>query len=344
MPKIQPLEQTAKQKQGNSFNTLAQLPTDVRAKFQKLGGKKYHTYNIVSELLKLNTPLKKGYIRTLGCTDIFEERNGNFKSKLCRNRACIHCNNIKTANLINGYKKEIQPKIENGDVYLLTLTRKSVSSRNLRSTIQEMNKNFSNIIRVLNEKRNWGISGIRVIEVTNAPLTDSGYHPHIHALIWGDNLPTNFENIIFLEWQKRYGSILASKKGYDIKKANSNSFKELFKYVTKMSVSKIDKKTKTFYPEIINTTLVALHRLRTIQSFGKLKKEIIPKEPKIIVIEAKTIETRRFMWNEKDWHCTDDVNLVLSGNKQETKYVPLKMPIPIGELVKKYVVKLKNSG
>lgn len=344
MPKVDTLNHTAKLEGGISLDKLAQLPTNVRLKYQKIAGKKYATYSIVSQLAQLNTPLKKQYINTLNCTSQIVERNGTYKTKLCRNRCCSYCNNVKTANLINGYEKEINIQIDNKKAFFVTLTRKNVSAENLRFTIQEMHKNFSNITRVLNEKRNWKISGIRSVEVTYNENCNT-YHPHLHIIIWGDNMPGDWQKILLDEWQNRYGK-LVSKKAQDIRIADKGSFKELFKYVTKMTVNKSKKGTKTFYPQVIDNTLQSLKGLRTIQSFGSLKKEVTPPEQKIIVDKSSTILDRVFYWNVCDWHTIEDNGCIIdfTGNKQKTIYTPLKIPLPIGDIVKKYVITLQNSG
>ena len=331
MTKVDTLHELPKLLESYALDKLAQLPTQVREKYQKIGGKKYQTYNIVSSLVKLNSPLKKQYINTLNCTNNIIERGGIFKTKLCRNRSCSYCNNIKTANLINGYEKQINSKIELGDAYFLTLTRQNVKGEFLRATIQEMQKNFTNLLRVLNERRKWKVSGIRSFEVTWNKDKNT-YHPHIHAIIWGDNLPIDWKDIIVKEWQKRYNKTLVSKKGQSIEKADKGSFKELFKYVTKMTVvshkGQEKKKIKTYYPEVIDTTLRALSRLRVIQPFGNVKKEPTNPTPKIIIDKSDTIRDIVWNWNVSDWHFIDDNGYIhdFTGNKPTCLYNPLPLP------------------
>jgi plasmid rolling circle replication initiator protein Rep len=333
MTKLGTLHEFPKLLESYALDKLAQLPTQVTEKYKKIGGKKYQTYNIVSSLVQLNTSLKKQYINTLNCSSQIIEREGLFKTKLCRNRSCSYCNNIKTANLINGYQDQINAKIEEGKAYFLTLTRQNVKGEILRPVIQEMQKNFTNILRVLNERRNWKISGIRSFEVTYN-LDHNTYHPHIHAIIWGENLPKDWQQVLIQEWQNRYNKTLVSKRGQDIKKADKGSFKELFKYVTKMTVvshknNKTKEKIKTFYPEVIDTTLRALSRLRVIQPFGNLKKAKISSTPRVIIDKSDNIRDIVWSWSVSDWHYIDDNGYIhdFTGNKPNFVFKPLKIPL-----------------
>jgi plasmid rolling circle replication initiator protein Rep len=314
---------------GAPFNKLEQLPTDERKKWLKKARKKYHTQSVTTELLKLKSPLYKQYLRALNCSNTLTFKNGKIKAELCRTRICVYCNNIRTANLINGYQEEIEKQIKGEKAFFVTLTRQNIESGFLRSTIKDMNSKFTNIIRVLNEKRNWSISGIRAVETTyNNKRND--YHPHIHAIVYGDNLPDDWQSIFLQEWKGRHKKGEVSLKGQKIQQATPGTMKELFKYFTKMANKGKNKNEIEFYPEALDIILRAYKGLRTIQNFGKLKK-VNEEPPKHEVTETETPgNVYAAYWEKNDWRAYDHMgnNFLLTNYKPIATWKALKIEPP----------------
>ena len=324
------------------FNKLGQLPTQEKEKWLKRARKKYATTQVVKDLLKLKTPLKKQYERAKDCSIFLSFEDGKVKTRLCRTRICVYCNNIRTANLINGYDSELGNKINQGKAYFITLTRKNVKAEFLRATIKKMNSDLANMVRVFNEKRKWNISGIRAQETTyNHKRND--YHPHIHIIAYFDNeAPENWEKLFLKEWETRHNSGEVNKKGQNIKPATRGSLKELFKYVSKMANKKkdkndFDKKEKKheveYYPEALDIILRAYYKTRVIQNFGKLRK--VKEDLSKNITEPTLIETRYkefAIWKGNDWlYYTNESNtdnFFLSGYQPKTIWKPLKIEPP----------------
>ena len=245
----------------NFLDTLAQLPTTDQT-LRKKARSKYYTNQIVAPLLYLDSPLHKQYQRAYYCNHTIVQEGNKFKSKYCNSRACHICNRIRTAKAMNGYMKQFS---DLKDLKFTTLTFRNVNKDDLRSSIIEMTKRLTDIIRVLRERRKIGISGIRKIEVTYNGDTDT-YHPHIHLL--HDN---DCGDMIIEEWIKRYGE-RASLGGQDTRSANKDSFNELFKYSTKVSYKAKGDKAHKIYIHALDSILISLDRLRTFQPFGIIKK------------------------------------------------------------------------
>jgi len=152
-----------------------------------------------------------------------------------------------------------------------------------------MCKNFTNILRVIRERHKVKISGIRKIEVTYNSKENT-YHPHLHIMI---DKRQGAE--LIAQWMDRYPS--ASRKGQDTRPVNKSSFNELFKYNTKI----LAKAGKGFsiYATALDVIMQALHKRRTFQTFGAVKKVKISEDiTELQSFEAEGIEATEF---KKEW-------------------------------------------
>ena len=255
----------------SKLDTLAQLPTKQKkgglTTLQKRARSKWFTSKIVtplilhSQYIEKDENFRKYFSNAFYCSHILTQRDKKVKTKYCNTRICNQCNRIRTAKLINGYISQLINK----DLSFVTLTIKNVNKDDLKASISKMIKDMSNIIRVLRERKKIDVNGIRKIEVTYNEKTNM-YHPHIHLLVDGA------ENLIVNEWLKRNTTSLI--QAQDIRKANKESLNELFKYTTKIGLSKStkDRNTIKINVEPLYNIVKALHKKRAIQPFGSIKK------------------------------------------------------------------------
>lgn len=247
------------------FNKLAQLPTILQSadiqKFNRRARSKWYTDKVSVPLSQLDSPLSKYYENSLKCNSSIKRKGKKLTSSYCNARHCNTCNRIRTAKAINHYGKQFESYT---DLEFTTLTIPNCSAENLKVTIEKMIKLFSNITRVIREKRKIDFNGIRKIEITYNSQKDT-YHPHIHVLHSG-----NCGNMFVEEWLKRFSE--ASIKAQDTKKATQGSLNELFKYTTKILIkNSIDKNTIDVFLPAIDNIIVSMQNKRSFQTFGKMK-------------------------------------------------------------------------
>jgi len=263
----------------NSINTVKTL--------QKRAKAKYLTNAYTIQLAKLKTPLQKSYNNTIyGCSNLLEQTDNKIKGHYCKNRWCIVCNRIRTAQLINGYKAVLENLPER---YFVTLTVPNVKAEILRSTIKEMTQTFQNVRKCLQKKKIY-IKGLRKLECTyNAIRGD--FHPHFHFIVSGK---ANAE-ILLKEWLKRYPD--ANERGQNIREANDGSFLELFKYFSKIITNKV------IYIKALDIIFNSMQGLRVYQPLGikKVSEEI--EEIQTQIIEDLKSAEKIWTWIEgaNDW-------------------------------------------
>lgn len=235
---------------------------------------------------------KDRYWDTWHCRRVILQEGNRLKSSLCRRRWCQTCSRIKTAELLHAYK---QPLLDLGTLYFVTLTAPTVCERELKSVIKKRIKAFQRIKD--NMRKNYGmkINGMRKLEVTH---TNGKYHPHFHLIIEGKQ-----EAELLLQlWLAQFPS--ANKHAQNItaiQTANEKSFIELFKYASKDAVKD---KSSAHASHII---YMALYTIRTVQTFGKLRKIKEPIEAKEDVALIDYRQTTSDIWVYED-SCIDYVN------------------------------------
>lgn len=232
---------------------------------------KFFTNHICYHLEQLQSPLKNSYSYTrFRCMKDMTQEGVKVVTEYCRHRWCNNCNRIRTMKLMNGYSKPLSLMKEPRHV---VLTIVNVSGAELRSTIKQMQKNSTNILRrlkYLNKKeRKDIINAIRKIETTYNLYEDT-YHPHFHFIIDGYD---NAERLID-EWLNTYpSSTRINQKNIEIK--NAKGLIEVFKYTTKMATTikkENDKKETMICIPALDTIFQAMSGLRTFQTFGNIKK------------------------------------------------------------------------
>jgi len=236
-------------------------------------------------------------------------------SSLCKTRMCHKCACIRTANLINGYSAELEPIMKKKDLYFLTLTIPTVHWTQVKEQFKLLYSSFDRIRKDLNKKVQRGkmkkFRGIRKLEFTHGQI--SGHvHLHFHLLVEGK------QNAEFLvkKWLIEHSS--AKEWCQDIRLADKNSLKEMFKYLSKPTFKIKDKKNnieRTVYlpneeqVQVFNACYEAVKGRRLVQPFGGLKKvseEIEDEEEEkedegfenLVAQELGNFEGRIWKWNK----------------------------------------------
>lgn len=233
---------------------------------KKRASAKHISYNFFNNMLHhCEIENEKSFQNALKCSDELRlnEYNTNGKkkekisSKFCKNRLCVICNRIRSAQ----HQDKYLPIIKEWDSYFLTLTRRNVPYKELEKTICDMYE-FFRLFRYQNRKLK--IKLIRKLECTyNAERND--YHPHYHIIIQGYD---NAKKLLQM-WLNRYPEV-TSYLGQDIRKTNMNSLKELFKYFTKLYSPPKDVKTEDFFVnyKAVENMYNAIRGKRIFQSVG----------------------------------------------------------------------------
>jgi hypothetical protein len=190
---------------------------------------KYLSKQLATKLIKENpgSDLTGSYIATLKCSHYLNQEGKKIITNYCKNRWCAVCNRIRTAKLISGYAPVLKSFKE---PYFVTLTKKTVCDTDLRASMDLMGKVWRDIMLCRDNRYKRKIKGIRKAECTIRPKDQ--YHYHFHVIIEGkDNAAW-----LIAEWLKRCPH--SDPKAQDMRVADEGSFKELFKYFTKLTVKK----------------------------------------------------------------------------------------------------------
>lgn len=307
------------------LDTLAQVPPNTLKSLLKRARSKWYTTAIVSRLKYLEkTLLRKYYSHAWNCNHKIFQDGQKLTSRYCNTRVCHICTRIRTAKLMHGYVDQLM-KLDN--IEFVTLTIPNCSGENLNLVIDQMLKQITLIIRNLGEKKNIKISGIRKLECTYNVFSGL-FHPHFHLLV-----DKNSGSLIVDQWLKRMPT--AKREGWDykkkcmvalqdVRKADEGSLKEIFKYTTKIIVSK--KNQINVYINPLNTILECLYKRRCFQPFGIVKmvsEDIDELDGKVYTdLEDNGGGITEWVWNECDW---------VSGKETLTGYIPPEIDINIIE-------------
>jgi hypothetical protein len=293
------------------FQGMAATPVKGQEYLKKKAKGAYFAKSLARHLSQLESPLHKAYKRTLfDCCNVLMQEGTKLTAKYCDSRWCNTCNRIRTARMINGY---LDPLTSMSEPYFVTLTIPNVSAAELRHTIVGMTTTFSNITKSFRRNAD-AIKGIRKLECTYNSHQDN-YHPHFHCIVDGSMKAKALVN----EWLNRYP--MADMKAQDIRPANPDTIRELFKYVTKI-VGKSSDGYAIFVPAL-DTIFQATYRMRTFQSFGGIRmvKEDI-EELQADEYDIEFYESVAWLWHGNDWQN-------MQTGKLLTNYVPSQKMIEL---------------
>lgn len=209
---------------------------------------------------------------------MLKDKNGNVKTRYCKNRLCLICNSIRTAALLDKYACIFEAWEDN--TYMVTLTIKNCIGDDLKESIDEMQKAFIKAKDSIKKKYQSGLvkkfEGLRKLECTS--LREDDYHPHFHILVKGKQNAELLRNY----WVKNVNKshlISCQHKGVnrkgelvdiqDVRKADKGSAKEIFKYFTKIiSTASTETGERKIYTNRLDVIFKAMKRKRVFQTFG----------------------------------------------------------------------------
>ena len=230
--------------------------------------RKIVTFENSSKLYALNSPLKESYGKTLECGSILMQDGDTFHFWKCRKKWCTTCQNIRTADLINGYKHLLEDFKE---PQMLVLTMRNCKGRELESQYKKMVHAFKLANRNIKKTHGIQIDGIRTWECTYNTQADT-YHPHFNVIVEGREVAELIRSYWMDFWNKRaHGSSrIFCQSIRSI--ATQQDMVEAFKYSTKLSVEhKEEVKAQDWIFQCTKGKRLA-------QPFGKLKRIKIEEE------------------------------------------------------------------
>lgn len=261
--------------------------------------------------------LVKSYWNMFHCGSVLEHKNGKVTGRYCKNKLCLVCNSIRQAQLMNRYSPII--KTWGDDVYFVTVTVPNMKGEFLKDAIIEMHSIYKTIQERLKKQAQRGqrekFIAIKKLECTYSPERVD-YHPHYHFIIKGIDNANSFLDM-WLTDTKHLGT---SYKGQDIRKADANAPKEMFKYFTK--IVSTSGKEKRIFVDSLHTIFKALKGTRTFQSIGfKLPKEEQLKDKDFeleleLEAEYQGEQEEKYIWvqQQADW-ASNVTGVLLSDNK-----------------------------
>lgn len=271
--------------------------------------RKYSTIQSNLELIDVAPKVwQEKYWKAYHCQDVLLQDGNKLRGSLCRKRWCQNCNRIKVAEMIKGYSQPLQELQKEDDLYLITLTSKTIKGKRLRYEIERRYKAFTRIKDSLRKNHNIKLVGCRKLEVTYSKKHD-WYHPHFHFIQKGKK-----EAELLLEYWYKHNP-LAGEDAQDIRlidASDSNNLVEVFKYATKQIAE--DSTTA----KALHNIFVAIDGKRVFQTYGKLRKVKEPTEAKEQIDNADFIrygyDIYRFDYNEIDY--TNSYNSKLLDTKE----------------------------
>jgi plasmid rolling circle replication initiator protein Rep len=252
---------------------------------------KFLNVTLMHKMTQIKSHLHEKYQDTYFCSHQISVESNKAKSNFCKNRWCIICNRIRTAQLIQTYMPTLETWSEKS---FLTLTVKNVEAEKLKPTLEKMYKNFTKI-KDLERKQGVKLVGVRKLECTYNREKNE-YHPHYHMILENSE---RSERIIE-RWLNLFPT--ADRKGQDFKSADKDSCFELFKYFTKLSSN--SKKDNTITVSALDNILNSITGVRTFQPFGFIAHKLEPPPENIEINKENEVnDLSEFIYDRKynDW-------------------------------------------
>jgi len=249
------------------FDLALNVSSESQKSLLKRARAKYLTNAIVFRLADVDSPLNKSYWNSYHCSSVLIRENGTVTGRYCKNRWCMVCNRIRTAQLIHQYQSTINSW---SDKHFLTLTVPNVKGYELPLTIRIMNNALRRIIKSIAQRERRKsqlfpkIKGLRKLECTYNPVRDD-YHPHFHLITDSEFAAVEIKE----QWLKKFPS--CSDLAQKVSRADDDTAIELFKYFTKiLTKQKGEDNTPTYsiQPLVLDTIFRSIKNIRTFQSFG----------------------------------------------------------------------------
>lgn len=300
-----PLDTLAQLGTKEDFEVIANTHCADKKTLLKRAKRKFASHSLAVGLAgaaerNTDSVLLKSYWNSYHCSAVLlKSKNGKITGKYCKCRWCLVCNAIRTAQAINSYSPVLDTWT---DAHFATLTQQTVPAEKLVLQLNEMHSIFKSIQELAKRRFQRGkfdfkIVAIRKLECTYNPITKY-YHPHYHIITETKQMA----DFVLSEWIKRNPT--AKSKGQDVRKADKGSYKELFKYMTKV-IASTGKTTKNgrkrqIHTQSLDVIFNAMRRRRTLQSVGfRLPKIVNTEETKVEHDEVIAI----LQWHQSvtDW-------------------------------------------
>lgn len=336
------------------FHTQANTTISDRSALVKRARRKYMTNGYTLALVDAEkenpeSTLGKAYWNTYHCAaSLSLKSNGTVSGKYCKNRWCLVCNSIRTAQLMKKYIPAIE---EWEDKHFVTLTIPNVEAQDLKASIELMQFIFQKIKKRISKRSERGtgqkLKGIRKLEVTYNPDRND-FHPHYHIILSSE------ENARLLRtyWIKEYNSMYFAKSGIwgkatakaqDVRQADGRTVRELFKYFTKV-ISGKDNGKRAIYADAMDIMFNAVKGRRVFQNFGFRAKEIALTEEELqeAVREQKeqkeAYAVANYEWNQEKGDWETDTAYKIDPETGEVEELPKKLSgYQPGEAIQKLV-------
>jgi hypothetical protein len=283
--------------------------TKVSAKeaFQKRGKAKYLTNALVFKLVDIgDSKLNKAYWSTYHCSSILHLKGDTLTSKYCKQRWCIVCSRIRTAQVIKQYLPAFQ---EWNNKAFVTLTVPNCTADDLKAVIAAMKTAFDRIRKQMDNdwrrgKRKNPLVAVRKLEVTYNPQTKN-YHPHFHLIVRDMEVAHDLR-------EKWLGQPLgASWDGQDVRQADNDSCLELCKYFTKLISSHSEE--RLIHVDPLDTIFKSVAGERVFQAYKvKASKELDDDEANALAAELEIEAVYEWSQVLTDW-VNQDTGELLTG-------------------------------
>lgn len=288
--------------------TTENFRTKTHESLYKSAFRKQKTNSKIYSLIDVTTDvrMRSKYWETYHCKNVLLQQGESVIGSLCRNRWCLTCSRIKTAEMIHGYSAPLRELANENELYFVTLTAPTIKADKLTTEIRKRIKVFQQCQDAL-RKQGIKLNGMRKLEITYNEKTDK-YHPHFHFIQQGKHESECLRN----EWVKRFQnqSKKATKKAQDIRLISDldGGFMELFKYATKDSVK------DSTPPLALDVIYQSLQRVRVYQPYGKIRKVKKPIEKTDEQFTLDFIPPRTEIWvydeSRIDWVNGTNENLI----------------------------------
>ncbi len=243
-----------------------------------------------------DSQLTKSYWNTFYCSSILQKKGDSLTGKYCKNRWCLVCCRIRSAQLI----KQYAPVLESWpDKHLVTLTVPNCSAADLEATMKQMKAGFDRIRDAMKKQhqrkqRATPLVALRKLEATNNPDRND-FHPHFHLVV--PDLATG--NELRAAWLTQFPS--AKWSAQDVRPATGGAAHELFKYFTKLITSKSKERFIRLAP--LNTIFEAIAGQRTFQAYGipKAVAELSDEEATALAEELEIDAVFEWVQAQADW-------------------------------------------
>ena len=269
---------TSPQKGGAAASAEDDLRLTKNAKFSakenfgKRARVKFLTEAMAVGLANLpNSKLTKSYWNTFYCSSVLQKKGDSLTGKYCKNRWCLVCCRIRSAQLIKQYLPVIKSWPEK---QLVTLTVPNCTEDDLPATIESMKAGFDLIRRRIAQQhrrklRAAPLVALRKLEATHNPDRND-YHPHFHLIV--PDLAS--ANELRESWLLQFPS--AQWKGQDVRPANDSAAMELFKYFTKLVTTQSKERFIRLAP--LNVIFESIAGQRTFQAFNVPSTKVVDDE------------------------------------------------------------------